>query len=201
MDTLIFSASPKKEGNSANLAKNLHTCLSLSSRVLFLEDYSINPCIDCGYCKKNKDLKNTFCSLDLKNDDTKILFTEFSKARNIYFVSPIYFYHLPSQFKALIDRSQRYWYKLEENLDKENSEENFVKTKKNIFALFIAGRKQGEKLSQGAELTLKYFAPLIGGELKQSLCLYGLENPQDYINSQEAQDKVLEFLKSSSINF
>ncbi len=133
-----------------------------------LANYNLLPCIDCGFCKNNTAL----CSLDSK-DDCKRLFELCDKAKKIVLVSPIYFYHAPASLKAFIDRSQRFWEQVQDvNVQK-----------KDLYAVYIAARTQGEKLSEGLNLTLKYFAPLISAEFKGSICLYGLENTDDFISS------------------
>ncbi len=175
---LLISASPRKEGNCAHITKHLHTSLN-KARVLFLSDYAILPCIDCNACKNN-DKEHNFCIQDTKEqNNAKELYTAISEAQTIIFISPIYFYHAPSQLKAFIDRAQRYWF-----LQKEE-EKN-----KNIYAIYAAGRKKGEKIPDGIDLSLKYFAPLIQATFIKSLCLYGLENKNDFKNSANAQEKL-----------
>ncbi len=188
-NSLIISASPKKKGNSASVAQcikdyfetHLHAQTAMSG-VLFLSDYNINHCTDCKYCKTN-----SACVHDVK-DDAHFLFEACREADNIILVTPIYFYHAPSQLKAFIDRSQKYWY-TEHNIDKK------------FYAVYVCAREKGEKLSLGLDLTLKYFAPLIGAQFEQSLCLFGLEEKDDFHNSQNAQEKVSEFMNSISLNF
>ncbi len=181
MSTLILSASPKKHGNSMQIAKTLHGFLA-NSHIVSLADFDILPCNDCGFCKKNKNK----CSLDSK-DDCNTLFSLCLKASCIIIVTPLYFYHAPAHLKAFIDRTQRFW--------------NEIETKqctKQLHAIYVAARQRGDKLGQGLDLTLKYFAPLLSCEFKGSTCLYGLENPEDFLSSSEfaliAQEKISTFV-------
>ncbi len=174
-EVLILNSSPRKEGNCMQISKTIQKLLP-SASVLSLYDYRVNPCIDCGYCTKNIGL----CSLD-SNDTYSILLEKCLSYKKIIIVTPIYFYHAPAQLKAFIDRSQRFW-----------NQERFVN--RNIYAVYIAARTKGEKLSQGLELSLKYFAPMIQAEFKESICLYGLENQNDFFNSQASQEKISEFI-------
>ncbi len=181
---LILSASPRKNGNSTKITEQLHTSFD-KARVLFLSDFPIMPCIDCKGCKKNT-REQDFCALDSHEDRAKELFTAFQEADTIFIVSPIYFYHAPSQLKAFIDRSQRYWFQ---------SQEKPIEITKKIHTIAIASRKSGEKLPQGLQLSIKYFAPLVQAELASSLCLYELEEENDYSNSPNAQRQVMDFIK------
>ncbi len=172
---LILNSSPRKGGNCMQVSKTIQELLP-SAPVLSLYDYEIQPCIDCGYCAKNIGL----CSLD-SSDTYSILLEKCLSYKKTIIVTPIYFYHAPAQLKAFIDRSQRFW----------NKER---KINKNLHAIYIAARTKGEKLSQGLELSLKYFAPMIDAELKESICLYGLESQNDFLSSKDSQEKVSHFI-------
>ncbi len=178
--TLILCGSPKNNGNSAHIAKNMHTLID-SSSVLFLSDFFIKPCIDCKFCSSLP----AQCAFD-SEDNAKELFNYFLGVDTIIFVSPIHFYHLPSQLKAFIDRSQKFW--LCEN-----------EIKKKFFAVYACARNKGDKLSQGADLTLKYFAPLIQADFIKSLCLYGLEESDDFINSDISKSLLLDFIHQNKL--
>ncbi len=199
MSTLILSASPKLKGNSMQVAKTLHESIK-DSHIVSLADYNIMPCIDCGFCKKNK----AKCSLDkidslATKDDCSMLFDLCFKASRILIVSPIYFYHAPAKFKALIDRSQAFWHNESDSIDKNTS-----KYTKEMHAIYIAARTKGEKLSQALDLTLKYFAPMLQCDFISSTCLYGLEKPEDFLSTslyaQEAREKISKLTQILSID-
>ncbi len=83
---LLISASPKKKGNSASIVNKLHACLN--ARVLFLCDYIILPCIDCGYCK----IKTGECLQDSKEQNTaKTIFKEMQQADEIILLAQYIF--------------------------------------------------------------------------------------------------------------
>ncbi len=183
MSILLLSASAKKEGNCMQVCKSLQESL-VGADLHSLNSYNIRPCIDCGFCKNNLNS----CSLDLDDDDCAKLFSLCHKATKIVIVSPIYFYHAPAKLKAFIDRTQMFWHvETQKNLKK-----------KELYAIYVAARPKGEKLSLGLDLTLKYFAPMLNYEFKESLCLYGLENPTDFSSptshalpfAQEAKKKI-----------
>lgn len=101
MQTLILNASPRDKGNSAQLSAFVQTFIP--SRVLRVCDYKIKACNGCDACKKSG-------SCVLRNDDMNFFYTEIKNAQRIVIISPIYFFGVPSHFKALIDRTQIFWH-------------------------------------------------------------------------------------------
>ena len=198
MSILFIVASPKKNGNSKHVYEYLSKqCLDFTA--LFLENQTLFPCLDCSYCKIHKKQ----CVQD-KRDDLSSFYEACFQAKKIIIITPVYFYHLPSNLKAFIDRSQRFWYPLpDRNLDK-NLEKNLEKKneKSKLYTIYIAGRNKGEKLSIGMDLTMEYFAPLINSEFISSLCLYGLEDKDDFLNteyefSKKARNILTTFVENS----
>ncbi len=191
--TIILSASPKRSGNSATITNKMHTLIE-SSSVHFLSDFSVLPCVDCGYCSKNpsqclqdkEDKKKSSKEISEKKLVTHDFFNLCELAENIIIVSPIYFYHAPAQLKALLDRSQRFW-----NVNKERT--------KKLFSVSVCARQKGEKLSQGLELSYKYFAPLIGANFVNGLTLYGLENKDDFLHSTASQNQLINFIDDMNL--
>ena len=64
---------------------------------VFLSENSINPCIGCDSCGKNG-----FCKI---NDDMDKIYTEYKKFDAVIISSPTYYRNVPSQLKALFDRT------------------------------------------------------------------------------------------------
>ena len=104
----VYACSPRPDGNTdfaSMLVQEELDELGISYEDIFLREYKLNS---CGGCQKCGELKNGICNLST-SDDTQELFNPLLGSKILFFVSPIYFYHLPAQFKALIDRSQAYW--------------------------------------------------------------------------------------------
>ncbi len=87
----------------------------------------------------------------------------------------------------MLDRSQRYWHK----------GNNALSSERRIHAIFVAAREQGIKLTEGSLLTLKYFAPLIEAKIQSSLCLYGLDEKEDFVNSSQSQEKLSQYIQEN----
>jgi multimeric flavodoxin WrbA len=106
MKTIVtFIGSPRKNGNTASLAKALQGKLDGSStpnEIFYLYDCKILPCTDCRGCKKN----GLTCIL---KDDMKLLYDKMESSDYILFGTPIYWYGPTAVMKLLIDRLRPYY--------------------------------------------------------------------------------------------
>jgi multimeric flavodoxin WrbA len=105
---LIILGSPRKNGNSTILAKQLAEGVKASNsepELIYLQDLKIAPCTACDACLKNSDKKCTI------NDDMQKLYPKIKAADAIVFASPIYWFNISAQMKLFIDRS----YAIQEN--------------------------------------------------------------------------------------
>lgn len=159
----VLLASPHAHGVTDQLGEAL--CAGAGAKPFFLRDYQIAPCSGCGYCRRN----NGICSL--ATDDAEFLFEKLMRASTAVFVSPIYFYALPGNFKCFIDRSQKFWQFPDATAEKAG--------KKTCALILAAARKRGRLLFSGSKLTVKWFLKPFGFALARTHELYGLENPGD----------------------
>ena len=88
--------------------------------------------------------------------------------------SPIYFYHLPAQAKALVDRSQRIWAGVEAGRPAGKGPL--------VLAALAAARPRGEQLFTGSLLGLKYFFASFGARIADTRTLRGLACPEDLLS-------------------
>lgn len=104
MKTLIFTGSPRKNGNCAFAVQKIKE--SLNGETEIIDSYAllgqVKPCIDCRYCWKNP-------SCAIKTDIMHSIYDKIEKAHNIIIVSPLYFASVPGPMKTIIDRLQVYW--------------------------------------------------------------------------------------------
>ncbi len=180
---LITACSPRQNGNSDLAASILQENFSVPSTIRRIAEAGIRPCRSCGHCREHPGS----CSLDSAEDGAAGLFSLLRHASLGIVVSPVYFYHLPAQAKAWIDRSQRFWF-----LDRQ--EKPLRET--TLTAVLLAARPSGEKLFEGAERTLRYMAMASGMSWLPALCLYGLDDPQALAESGEAREKIRSFALS-----
>lgn len=99
---LILFGSPKRDGNTARVVRQLVTAIPKDISIKEYHAFQLKalPCIDCGYCKKHNGC--TFHDLD-------DFFTDFEDADYVIFASPVYNQSFPSPFKAVLERTQRYY--------------------------------------------------------------------------------------------
>lgn len=166
---LALCASPRRHGASAHAVRLLVDCLAeraLHAERLHLAEYTIAPCTGCGLCSHQPGC----CALDAAQkgtpDDAAMLLARLRAASGLVIAAPVYFYGLPAQFKALIDRSQRYW---------AAGAGSSGRALRPAYAVLPAGRERGERLFEGCLLTLRAFLPLIGFTLVEHLPLRGMD--------------------------
>ncbi|MEW5725072.1 MAG: flavodoxin family protein [Thermodesulfobacteriota bacterium] len=115
-------------------------------RTLYTRRLKIAGCIECGECDETGE-----CIL---RDDMDEVYPLLIQARRLVTASPIFFYGLPAQGKALIDRSQALWnrLRLDPGLRRPDGRGFFLGV----------GATRGQNLFDGALLTVKYFLDAVG---------------------------------------
>ena len=99
MNILILSGSPRKGGNTELLAEAFAKGASAQHHVeiVSVRDYKVNPCLGCNACFKS----NGICA---QKDDMSVIYEKVSQADMLVIASPVYFYGISAQLKAVIDR-------------------------------------------------------------------------------------------------
>ena len=181
---LIVACSPREGGNSDYAAQRMEEALKAvgaDPQVVHVRDFAIHPCAGCRVCAESLGAACIY----KKEDQAEALFRLILGAPALFFVSPIYFYHVPAQFKGLIDRSQRYY------VAKEAGDQGLAALPRRMaHGVLAGGRARGEKLFDGALLTLRYFLWPFNVTLGENLCLYGIDGPGDLRVDDEARGKV-----------
>lgn len=97
---VILVGSMRKDGNTALLAQSFAKGASKNNIVelVSVADYRINPCIGCNSCFKRAD------NLCFQNDDMTKIYGKLKDADIVAVASPVYFYGISAQLKAIIDR-------------------------------------------------------------------------------------------------
>ena len=100
MNILILSGSPRKGGNTDLLVEAFVKGASQKHHVevLSVHDYKVNPCMGCNACFRNE---SYICA---QKDDMTIIYEKMARADMFVIASPVYFYGLSAQLKAVIDR-------------------------------------------------------------------------------------------------
>ncbi|HNW34087.1 MAG TPA: flavodoxin family protein [Candidatus Ozemobacteraceae bacterium] len=96
---LGFVGSPKRDGNTGILMQRFMKGVAEAggeSKIHWLNMLKVTPCQACGYCQTHDR-----CVI---NDDLTPILLEIPKADGIVIGSPVYFFQVSAQTKALIDR-------------------------------------------------------------------------------------------------
>ncbi len=178
----IFSCSCRENGNSSFCA-NLTQKHFPTSELYYPCKTSLQHCIACGYC----DTHAGQCIHSIKQMDTvSHFYQKLFHAKQVLFIIPIYFYHVPAPLKAFIDRSQA-WFQTP--LHQKPAQQTHIKI------IFLGAREKGEKLFEGAYLSMKYAMLSIGATIHTPLNLYGLDHKTDLQNNIQAQNQIIDYIK------
>jgi len=186
-EAVVFACSPRGGGNSDHAAALFAEGFGEAggrARIVHLRDYAVRPCLGCRKCAASPG--NT-CVL-AATDDCERLFAIIARAPLAVFCSPIYFYHLPAGFKALIDRAQRFYElgQMRQKLEPRQAEP----APRQARIVLVAGRPRGEKLFAGSLLTLSYFLKCFRMEPTAPLTLRGLDAPGDLAAAEDSAEAV-----------
>lgn len=98
---LVLSASPRKGGNSDTLCDRFVQGAQEAghqAEKIFLRDMAINYCLGCETCLQNG-------GICVQKDDMAGILEKMIAAEVVVMATPVYFYSMDAQMKALIDRT------------------------------------------------------------------------------------------------
>ncbi|HEY6010094.1 MAG TPA: flavodoxin family protein [Nitrospirota bacterium] len=104
MNIIAFNGSPRPNGNTELLLNEALRPLREAGHavtVYQLNDMVIKPCQDCGGC--------TTTGTCIHQDAMTGIFQAIRKADRIILASPVFFYSISAQAKAMVDRCQAFW--------------------------------------------------------------------------------------------
>ena len=169
MRVLGIMGSPRIEGNTDLLMNEaLKGAQSQGAEVekIIVDKLNISPCREYYGC-----LRDGNCII---RDDMDGIYPKLLNADVVIVASPIFFYGLTSQLKALIDRCQALWarkYILKQNPSGSGRKGAFI----------AVGATKGRKLFDGSILTVKYFFQAIGVEYTEELLVRGVDKKGEII--------------------
>jgi multimeric flavodoxin WrbA len=164
MKVLGIVGSPRRQSNTEILLdKALEGAREAGAEVekVLVSKLKISPCLEIYACRKDGN-----CAI---KDDMQALYDKLLEADHIVFASPIFFYGVTSQAKAIIDRCQALWVRRHVlGIGKEDKRE-----RRGVF--ISVGATRGKKLFDGAVLTVKYFFDAIGVKYFGDLLVRGID--------------------------
>jgi multimeric flavodoxin WrbA len=183
LKVLGIMGSPRIKGNTDLLLDEVlrgsEACSAEVEKVV-VDRLNISPCKEYYGC-----LKDGNCVI---RDDMDAIYIKLLEADRLIVASPMFFYGITSQLKALIDRCQATWarkYVLKQKLsDKERK------------GAFIAvGATKGSQLFDGSILVIKYFFKAIDIQYVDQLLIRGVDNKGDIKNHPAALSDAFELGK------
>jgi len=163
MRVLGIMGSPRIKGNTDLLLDEaLKGTKSLGAEVekIIVDKLKIAPCREYYGCLRDGD-----CVI---RDDMDDIYPKLLTADTIIIASPIFFYGLTGQLKALIDRCQALWarkYILKQSLSDSTRKGAFI----------AVGATRGKQLFDGSILTVKYFFQTIGVKYVDEVLVRGVD--------------------------
>jgi arsenate reductase (thioredoxin) len=189
MFILGLQGSPRVNGNTSVLLSAFMEeaeKLGAVTQTIIADRKNIKPCKEYKTCESKG-----FCPID--DDMQSEIYSFLWQADIIVMATPVFFYSVPAQLKALIDRSQTMW------------------ARKRCLKLVDPGRKwrsgfvlalgatKGANLFEGLNLTAKYFFDAVGADFKGSLTYRKIEESGDILKHpaalNEAREKARELVK------
>ena len=159
MFAIGLNGSPRKNGNSEFLLTQFMAELSrlgVHTRVLDVGKFRIEPCREIALCEREG-----MCAI--RDEMSSDIYGLLRRADIVVIASPIFFYGVSAQLKALIDRCQALWARryMHKILDPgQRTRRGFV---------LAVGATRGKKLFDGVLLTARYFFDAIGATPSGSL--------------------------------
>jgi len=163
LKVLGIMGSPRIKGNTDLLLEEaLKGAKSQGAEVekIVVDKLKISPCKEYLGCFKDGN-----CVI---RDDMDDIYPKLLGADVVIIASPMFFYGVSSQAKALIDRCQALWARkhiLKQSLPNSGRKGAFI----------AVGATKGKRLFEGAILTVKYFFEAIGVEYADELLIRGVD--------------------------
>ncbi|NWF77836.1 MAG: flavodoxin family protein [Chloroflexi bacterium] len=175
MKVLGIMGSPRRHSNTEILLdKALEGAQEAGAEVekVLVSKLKISPCLEIYACRKDGN-----CAI---KDDMQLLYDKLLEADHIILASPIFFYGITSQTKAVVDRCQALWMRRHVlGIGKEDA-----RARRGLF--ISVGATRGKKLFDGAVLTVKYFFDAIGVRYFADLLVRGIDNKAQIEENREA---------------
>jgi len=178
--------SPRKGGNSeVVLDRVLEGAAAAGAEVktVHVRDLKMSGCLECGACEKEGNC--------VVKDDMQKVYPLLEEADVIVLASPIFFYGLSAQAKAVVDRAQALWSR--RMLKKPRSQ--WKNHESGTGYLVAVGATKGKNLFEGVKYVAKYFFDAMDMDYEGGLFYKGLEGKDDAKNSPEILEEAYSFGK------
>jgi arsenate reductase len=180
MFALGLQGSPRRKGNSDLLLAMFMEALhrrGADTQTIQVVRRHIEPCKELTVCERKG-----YCPID--DDMGREIYGLLRQADIIVAAAPIFFYNVPAQLKALVDRCQTLWarkYALKLKDPGHAMRRGF---------LLGVGATRGKQLFDGMHLTAKYFFDAAAADYAGSLTFHGVEGRGDILKQPDLEEQV-----------
>jgi len=177
---LGLQGSPRKKGNTNFLLSAFLQAAERRgsvTRTIQVVERNILPCKEYVVCEKKG-----YCPID--DDMASEIYGLLRQAEVVALATPIFFYNMTSQLKALVDRCQTFWarkYRLKLS--------DPLKATRRGYLLSV-GATKGKNLFEGLQLTAKYFFDAIDARYEGNLVYRGIEGSKDLAGHPTVREEV-----------
>jgi multimeric flavodoxin WrbA len=186
MKVLGIFGSPRQGGNSDLLLdKVLEGAASAGAEIekVYVRNLNFSGCLECGGCDKTGE-----CVIA---DDLEAIYPLLWEAEIVVLSSPMFFYGITAQAKALIDRSQALWSK--RVLEKTPEQRKQYDHGRGYF--LAVGATKGKNLFEGVQLTAKYFFDALDKNYEEGLFFRAVEGKGSITEHPTALKEAFDFGK------
>jgi multimeric flavodoxin WrbA len=183
MKVLGIFGSPRRGGNTELLLEELLKGAEKEGAEverLHIRDFKITSCTACHGCDET--------GRCIIQDDMQEIYPKLLEADFIILASPIFFYGITGWAKALVDRSQALWVRKYTLNDPAMGKGG--KQRKGFF--LSIGATKGQRVFDGAILTVKYFFDALNAKYLGELVFRGMDAKGDILKHPEALRKAFE---------
>lgn len=183
MKVLAIYGSPRKDGNTDILLDEFLKGLSQTHpeaeiKRIYVRKLKIKPCTECNSCSKTGE-----CIIE---DDMTGIYDEILNTDALVLSAPMFFYNLPAQTKALVDRCQAIW-------ARKYILKGLPKPEKPRPGFFISvGGTKDEHIFDGISTTVKFFFKSINIDYTGKLFYSKIDNKGDIKNHPTALKEAFE---------
>ncbi len=188
MKVLGIFGSPRRGGNSDILLEEaLEGARSAGADIVMVScrDLEMCGCLECGGCDETGKC--------VVGDDMQAVYPQLLEANVVILSSPMFFYGITSQAKALIDRCQALWNK--RMLEKPPGLRKSYHSGRGY--LIAVGATKGANLFESAKLVAKYFFDALDMSFEGGMYVKGIEGKGHVANRTEAMKQAFELGRNS----
>ena len=175
--------SPRRGGNTDLLLERMLQGAEeggASVERVYACELHISPCQECQGC-----FSTGKCVVE---DDMQSLYPRLIEAWGLILASPIFFYGVTAQVKALIDRCQAFWvrkYRLKDPVGP-------LRGRQGRGFFISVGGTRGKTLFDGARLTVRYFFDTLDLDYGGELLFRGIDEKGEIVNHPTALQEAYE---------